>query len=250
MGIQSYTSEILTMLAGYLQVSYGFGAGMVSAVNPCGFVMLPVYISLYLGANEDDFANQSVIGRLLRALMVAAVMSCGFAVIFGVIGTAVAVGGAFLIGAGPWIAIIIGVLMILMGFWLLLGKHFSISFMLKLSSKIGDPRTISIPGFFLFGMAYGAASTSCVFPIFFAVVISSVGDGGLAASAIQFLYYMAGVFLILASLTIGTALLKKGVVEKFLKKLIPYVHKLSALFLIFAGSYLVYYWITSGLLFV
>ncbi|MGL1930667.1 MAG: hypothetical protein OCC45_02775 [Desulfotalea sp.] len=248
MGIQSLTAESLTILAGYLQVSYAFGAGMVSAVNPCGFVMLPVYISLYLGANEEGFGSQSIMARLLRAIMVAAVMSAGFAVIFGLVGFVVAIGGVFLIGAGPWIAFAVGVLMILVGCWLLLGRQFSLSFMLRLSNKIGDPRTISIPGFFLFGMAYGAASTSCVLPIFFGVVISSVGDGGLSGSLLQFGYYMSGVFLILASLTVGTALLKKGVVEKFLKKLIPYVHKVSAIFLIIAGAYILYYWITSGLL--
>jgi threonine/homoserine/homoserine lactone efflux protein len=42
--------------------------------------------------------------------------------------------------------------------------------------------------------------------------------------------------------TIGTALFR-GMVEKLLRRAVPYVHRTSALFLIGAGVYLVYYWV-------
>src|SRR6185312_4342948 len=32
-----------------LPLGYAFGAGMVAAVNPCGFALLPAYLMLYLG---------------------------------------------------------------------------------------------------------------------------------------------------------------------------------------------------------
>ncbi len=66
-------SEFQQLLAGWLSglvavlpVGYAFGAGMVSAVNPCGFAMLPAYLSLYLGAREDGFAKRSPVVRMLR----------------------------------------------------------------------------------------------------------------------------------------------------------------------------------------
>ncbi|MGA7671260.1 MAG: hypothetical protein WBW04_12620, partial [Nitrolancea sp.] len=31
-----------------LPLGYAFGAGMVAAVNPCGFALLPAYLGLYL----------------------------------------------------------------------------------------------------------------------------------------------------------------------------------------------------------
>lgn len=248
MELQSLASQGLSVIASSLQVGYAFGAGMVSAVNPCGFVMLPVYISLYLGASEDDFASKSIVYRVLRAFLVAGMLCCGFGVVFAVIGVAVSFGGSYLMGVAPWLAMFIGAVLVLWGLSLLVGKSFSLPIMLKLASKVGDPRTISILGFFLFGIAYGAASTSCVLPIFLAVVMNSVSTGGLDAAGIQFGYYMLGVFTVLVSLTLGTALLKRGIVEGYLRKVIPYVHKLSSLFLIIAGGYIIYYWLTSGLL--
>lgn len=248
MELQSLASQGLSMIASNLQVGYAFGAGMVSAVNPCGFVMLPVYISLYLGASEQGYASKSIVYRMLRAFLVAATLCCGFGVVFAIIGVAVSLGGSYLMGVAPWLAMLIGVALILWGTAMLFGKNFSLPIMLTFASKVGDPRKISVLGFFLFGVAYGAASTSCVLPIFLAVVMNSVSTGGLDAAGVQFGYYLLGVFAVLVSLTIGTALLKRGIVEGYLRKMIPYVHKLSSLFLIIAGAYIVYYWITSGLL--
>jgi hypothetical protein len=49
-------------------------------------------------------------------------------------------------------------------------------------------------------------------------------------------------------LTLGIALVKEGVVVGALRSLLPYVQKISALLLLIAGAYIVYYWLASGLL--
>ena len=49
----------MTRLADYLPMGYAFGAGMVSTVNPCGFAMLPAYLSLYMGAEDSEFYQRS-----------------------------------------------------------------------------------------------------------------------------------------------------------------------------------------------
>ena len=58
MDAQVGASEFLSQLAVLLPVGYAFGAGMVSAVNPCGFAMLPVYLTLYLGAEDSTFRQK------------------------------------------------------------------------------------------------------------------------------------------------------------------------------------------------
>ncbi|CAG37828.1 cytochrome c biogenesis CcdA family protein [Desulfotalea psychrophila] len=249
MGLQVLASEGLTFLATHLQVGYAFGAGMVSAVNPCGFVMLPVYVSLYIGATEDDYASRSFLYKILRAIGVALVLTLGFASLFGVVGFAIAYGGSYLLSFTPWIALIVGFLLMFLGLWLLLGKHVSLPFMLRLANRIGDPRKISVLGFYLFGVAYGAASTSCTLPIFLAVVMNSVATDNLAGAFAQFIIYICGVFFVLASLTMGMVVLKQGAMEKFFRRVFPYVQTISALFLLIAGGYIIYYWLTSGLLF-
>jgi cytochrome c biogenesis protein CcdA len=86
-----------------LPVGYAFGAGMVAAVNPCGFAMLPAYLSLYLGAQEEGFANRPVLFRFLRALLVGAVVSSGFVLLFGLAGSVISAGGNALLTAMPWV---------------------------------------------------------------------------------------------------------------------------------------------------
>jgi cytochrome c-type biogenesis protein len=56
---------------------------------------------------------------------------------------------------------------------------------------------------------------------------------------------MGSVMLIL---TLGIAVVKEGVVVGTLRKILPYVQKISALLLLLAGGYIVYYWLSSDLL--
>ena len=55
----------LGSLGGVLPFGYAFAAGMLAAVNPCGFALLPGYLGLYLGETEP---TDSPAGRLARAL--------------------------------------------------------------------------------------------------------------------------------------------------------------------------------------
>ena len=249
MGIQVIASEALTFVANHFQLGYAFGAGMVSAVNPCGFAMLPVYVSLYIGATEDGFYARSWFYRFFRAVAVALILTLGFATLFGAIGVVIALGGTFLFGFTPWIAFFLGFVLIFVGILLLAGKHFSLPLFLQFANKIGDPRNISVRGFYLFGVAYGAVSMSCTLPIFLAVIMGSVSTGDLSNASFQFLHYILGVATVLITLTVGIAVVKKGVVETLLRRLIPYVQTISALFLMVAGGYIIYYWLASGLLF-
>lgn len=249
MGIQVFATESITSLAGLMQVGYAFGAGMVSAVNPCGFAMLPVYLSLYLGADDERFDSRAWWYRLLRAIGVTLVVTAGFGLLFGSIGLLVSIGGSFLMGVVPWVSVIVGLGLILIGILLLLGRHLSFSFFMELGSRIGDPRTISIRGFFLFGMAFGATSLSCTLPIFLVVVGSALASGNVLDGMLQFLWYILGTGSILLILTAGMAFVKGGAVIGAVRKFMPFVNKFSAVLLILAGGYIMYYWLSSGLLF-
>jgi cytochrome c-type biogenesis protein len=248
MGAQVEVSQMLGQVAGFLPVGYAFGAGMVSAVNPCGFAMLPVYLSLYLGAKESDFQNRSLFYRMAKASYITAVVTAGFALLFLLVGVAVSAGGSYLMGITPWLAVVVGIVLMLLGGWMFMGHTLSFHFILKWAEKIGDPRDISITGFFLFGVAFGATSLSCTLPIFLLVVGSSITAGDFATGIYQFVSYILGMGSVLLVLTLGIAVVKEGVVIGALRSFLPYVQKISALLLLFAGGYVVYYWLSSGLL--
>jgi cytochrome c-type biogenesis protein len=242
-------SRWLSGLADLLPFGYAYGAGMVSAVNPCGFAMLPVYLTLYLGAEDRAFRDRSLLLRIVKACWIALVVTAGFALLFGLVGAVVSAGGSVLLAWMPWLSLVVGIALIALGFWLLLGHSLSLHAIANLAGRIGDPREMSVPGFFLFGVAFGATSLSCTLPIFLLVVGSSVAAGDFTTGLSQFVSYILGMGSVMLALTLGIAVIKEGVVVGALRRLLPYVQKISALLLLAAGVYIVYYWLASGLLF-
>ncbi|WP_163340205.1 cytochrome c biogenesis CcdA family protein [Desulfopila sp. IMCC35008] len=248
MELQVAVSEMMSQFAELLPFGYAFGAGMVSAVNPCGFFLLPVYMSLYLGAEESDFQEHSLFSRIVKAGWIAVVVTAGFGLLFVLVGSVVSAGGYFLMGIVPWFAVVVGVLLTALGIWLLLGHTLSFPLIAHLANKMGDPRDISTGGFFLFGVTFAITSLGCTLPIFLAVVGSAVTTGDVLNGLARFVSYILGTGFVLFVLILGIALVKKRLVVGTIKRLVPYVHKISAIFLLTAGVYILYYWLSSGLL--
>ena len=94
-------------------------------------------------------------------------------------------------------------------------------------------------------MAYALGSLSCTLPIFLVVVATSLTSDGVAGATGQFIAYALGMGLIIFVVTIGAALFRR-LLGKWLRAITPFIHKLSAFFLIGAGAYLLYYWIVEA----
>jgi cytochrome c-type biogenesis protein len=248
MDIHVLVGQWMNQIADYLQVGYAFGAGMVSAVNPCGFAMLPVYLSLYIGIEDETFQKRSLFFRLAKAVWVAAVVTSGFSLLFGILGGIVSAGGVVLVGFMPWISVVVGALLVLLGGRLLAGRHLSFNLPLRLAGKIGDPRKMTVGGFFLFGVAFGATSLSCTLPIFLMVLGSSATAGDFASGFMQFIGYTLGMGSVLLLLTLSMALVKEGVIVRVMRRAMPHIEKVSAVMILLAGVYILVYWFSSGLL--
>jgi cytochrome c biogenesis protein CcdA len=214
---------------------------MVSAVNPCGFAMLPAYLSLYLGSHEDDFRKRSPVRRALRALLIGGVVSLGFILLFGLAGVVVSAGGNAILGIMPWMGAVIGAVLVLMGVWMFAGRGLHTGVFQRFAGRVGDPKAVSVRSFFLFGLAYGLASLSCTLPVFLAVIGSSVAAGGFASGAGQFLSYGLGMASVLITLTLALAFFKQGMVLWF-HRTVPNVQLASAVLLVVAGGYIIYYY--------
>lgn len=243
--IQTLLANWLGALTEILPVGFAFGAGMIAAVNPCGFAMLPAYLSLYLGTEEEEFGKSSSLSRSLRALMVGATVSLGFILLFGAAGLVISAGGNVLLAAMPVLGMVIGGALVLIGLWMLAGRTFYTGAFERLAGRIGNPGKVSTRSFFLFGLAYGAASLSCTLPVFLAVIGSSVVAGSYLAGTGQFLSFGFGMAAVLMALTLALAFFKQGLV-KWLRGAVPYVQLASAVLLVLAGVYIIYYWLTSG----
>lgn len=237
--LQNSAETALAGLTGLLPIGYAFAAGMVASVNPCGFFLLPSYISYYLGTEDPDFYQDSAGLRVGKALLLGGAATLGFIAVFVVMGAALAAGGQFLIRVFPLAGLAIGIAMVGLGLWLLLsGRTLGI----MAASRVTVRRERNLRNVFLYGIVYAVGSLSCTLPIFLVVVGGSLASQGLTASLGQFLGYALGMGSILVAVTIGSALFQ-GSVARWLRKAIPYVHRASAMFLAGAGGYLIYYWV-------
>lgn len=120
--LQVLVSGLLSALVAVLPVGFAFGAGMVSAANPCGIALLPSYLSTYLGGEEDDLEKRPVLNCVLRAILVGTSVSLGFVIFFVLAGLVLAAGGSALIAFMPVLGFFIGGAMILMGLLMVAGR--------------------------------------------------------------------------------------------------------------------------------
>ena len=72
------------MIALDARLATSFTAGLLAAINPCGFVLLPTYLLYFLGM--ENLRPGAERASVLRALKVSAAVSVGFLSVFVVIG--------------------------------------------------------------------------------------------------------------------------------------------------------------------
>lgn len=230
-----------------IKLGFAFAVGAASAVNPCGFAMLPAYLGLYVsGGNRDEERNQPL--RLVsRAVMVGLSVSLGFVALFGAVGLILASGSqAVVVSALPWVGLAVGVLLVGAGAYMATGGKIYTSLAQRAASRIGDPSQLNISGYVLFGVSYGLASLSCTLPLFLAVLGVGAGlSSGFLDTLGQFLLYAAGMGSVIMALTLGMAV-ARTVLLRWMRAALPYVGVVGAWLMIVAGTYIVFYWLTLG----
>lgn len=213
-----------------------FTAGLVATVNPCGFAMLPAYLSYFMGLS-DDGVEAGAPTAVRRALVIGAVVSSGFLVVFGVVGALVTLGMRAIIDVIPWAAMVIGGGVGILGVAMLLGYEPVVNL-----PKVGRARSGKRhSAVFVFGLSYAVASLSCTLPIFLAVVAGSIQRTNLVSGVLLFLVYGLGMSLVLVVVTLALALGKQRLVG-WLRRSARSINRVSGAILLLAGGYIVWFW--------
>ena len=223
---------------------FAFAAGLASAVNPCGFAMLPAYLGLYLGAGSGaDGGNP--FRHLPRAALVGGSVTAGFVLLFGMTGTLIGLGASFIAHFLPWIGLAIGIMLAIAGAWLVGGGKLYTGVAARAASHIGEPGQLGIRGYFLFGVSYGIASLSCTLPIFLAVLGVSAANIGFLNILLNFCLFALGMGLVIMALTLGMAFFQ-GAMVGALRRALPYIQPVGSWLMVVAGAYIIFYWLTIG----
>lgn len=210
-------------------------AGALASVNPCGFPLLPAFLSFYVGAEEEALPRAPA--RVAQGLLVGLLVAGGFLGVFALIGVPIAYGVTQLTSGIPWAGLAIGVVMIAVAIAGFTGR----AIYLRRRRPLHVERRRRPTTMVWFGAAYAICSLGCTLPIFVALVGASLATASILEGTIVFGAYGLGMATMLMALSLGAALARDGLARR-LKRLLPYMQQIAAGLLLIAGAYLTYYW--------
>lgn len=214
-------------------VGFALAAGLIAAFNPCGFAMLPAYLTLVVLGEERSRGTVTAVSRALAATVM---MAFGFLLVFGTFGLVIAPLAGQAQRLLPFVTVVIGVALLVLGAWLASGREPAI---LLPKPRAGAP-TARLGSMFGYGLAYALASLSCTVGPFLAVTGQTFRSGSPGEGVLAFLAYGAGMALVVGVLAVAVALAGAEVATRA-KRVLPYVNRVAGGLLLLAGAYVTYY---------
>ncbi len=215
---------------------FAFAAGAVAAFNPCGFALLPAYLSFFLAADAD--AGAGTAQRVANGLRVTTAVSLGFAAVFGLAGIAITQAAITVQTITPWISIGVGLALVPLGVAMALGWRPTLA--LPRLGRRGAADDRGVVAMAWFGASFAIVSLSCTIPAFLVAVASTFEQADAASGLAVFAAYTAGMAAVLGTLTVSMALAQGALVAR-LRQVLPHVQRAAGGLLAVAGAYVAYY---------
>jgi cytochrome c biogenesis protein CcdA len=217
-------------------ISLAFAAGLVAAVNPCGFAMLPAYLLLVVrGQRPGERGGLAAVGRALAATVG---MALGFLTVFGLFGALTISAASTVQRYLPYATVVIGIVLVALGVWLLSGRELT-----ALTPRPFGPRwapDVQLGSMFGYGVSYAIASLSCTIGPFLAVTAAGLRAGSFVTSVAIYAAYVAGLTSVVGVLAIAAAMGGSALADR-LRRILPFVNRISGVLLVLVGLYVAYY---------
>jgi cytochrome c biogenesis protein CcdA len=214
-------------------LAFALSAGLVAALNPCGFAFLPGYLGLVIAGTSQAPSRPAALARAGAATIA---MSAGFLTVFGIFGLVVSPLIVSVQKYLPFATVVIGVLIVAPAIWLLAGKDIAV-LLPKLSSSAPTERLRSMYGY---GVGYAVASLSCTVAPFLAVISTTFKQGSILTGILAFIAYAAGM-----AITVGVAALAVALAGSSaagpIRRILPHVGRMAGVIVLLTGLYVTYY---------
>jgi len=214
--------------------AYSFILGVLAAVNPCGFVLLPTYLIFFLGVREETELTASE--RIRRALVVSSGISIGFLAIFFVIGVISRLFTQWIELNAKYASLAIGIILVIGGARMLTGWTPKFA-----TPQLSGVQTKTFRATVIYGVAYAVASIGCTIGFLTTAVFGSIALHGFVSGVFSILLYGLGMAMLVTALTVSLAFAKTGIVT-IIKNHLHIIQRLGAIFVTLTGIYLVVYW--------
>jgi len=137
---------------------FALTAGTLASLNPCGFAMLPAYLTLFVTGHPTDGGPPDRMAALGRAAVATAAMTGGFVAVFAVFGLLLTPVAS---GVQRWLpatTIVIGAGLILLGAIMLTGRDVVLRTpKLRGANPVTSPRSMA-----LYGVSYAIAALAAL----------------------------------------------------------------------------------------
>jgi len=166
-------------------VTISFAAGILSFLSPCVLPLIPSYVTFVTGLSLEDVSRARRIALVHSLLFV-----LGFTLIFMALGATATTVGRLMGYNREWVGRIGGVIVIVLGLYLI--GAFNFSWLARERRVHVTNKPLGYLGTVVVGMAFAAGWTPCIGPILGAVLTFTASSADLNRGLILLLAYSMG----------------------------------------------------------
>jgi cytochrome c-type biogenesis protein len=219
-------------------LSLAVTAGALAALNPCGFALLPAYLSLLVlpeAVSGDARSLRRTGAAVGRALLTTGLMTAGFIAVFALFGLVVSPVAAAAQEYLPWVTAATGVVLAALGVALLAGAYVRLPMpTVRGHSGRGAAATV------MYGVTYAVASLTCTVAPFLAIVVTSLRSDALGEGLALFVAYALGMGVVVGVAAVAVALASSATVGRMRSagRVLP---RVAGGLVLVVGLYVAYY---------
>lgn len=216
-------------------LSLALVAGALATFNPCGFALLPAYLTVLVqGESSGDQPRPG--GAVPRAVRFSLGMTVGFVAVFGAFGAIIAPLKVTIERYLPVLTVLMGLGLVLLGAATLAGRAIAIPGLIGRGAGPSSSWYSQVQ----YGVTFALASLSCTIGPFLAVTSGSLTGSGAIEVLAAFVTYAVGMGTVVLALALTAALLSCSVSAR-LRRAIPVITRVSGCLLLAAGTYVAWY---------
>jgi hypothetical protein len=138
----------------------------------------------------------------------------------------------------PYVTVLIGIILVALGIWLLAGREITVLRGVAQGARWAP--TARLGSMFTYGISYAIASLSCTVGPFLAVTAAALRGGSVLGGVAVYVAYAGGFTLVVGVLAVAAALTSSAAMDR-MRRIVPYVNRISGALLVVVGVYVGYY---------